>query len=177
MIDENDLYDISAAFTRIRYDITYDLNVDVVDKIVQVLISNEELSYENRIRIALSSIDNLSKEQWYFAYHNNLYVHHVLLKNPYIYDILVKACLVLKYALVEKSYDKAYDLVDAIHCLPDIIAENKFTITKSYWKTHIRYYRNKWDKEFLLCEQKLYMKQSNLNYRIRMMMRRIYETK
>jgi hypothetical protein len=53
-----------------------------------------------------------------------------------------------------QNYERVYDLVDSVHCVPDIIAENNFSITKSYWKTHIESYRKKWDKTFLREEQK-----------------------
>ncbi|HBL83843.1 MAG: hypothetical protein A2Y17_08115 [Clostridiales bacterium GWF2_38_85] len=53
--------------------------------------------------------------------------------------------------------DEAVDLVDSIHCLPDIIAKQRMSITDSYWISHIKPYRNKWDKSFLVQEQKLYM--------------------
>jgi len=67
---------------------------------------------------------------------------------------MIKICDELVSVLQLKNFDLAYDLADAIHCLPNIIAENNFTIPKSYWKSHVQYYRNKWDKDFLINEQK-----------------------
>jgi hypothetical protein len=58
--------------------------------------------------------------------------------------------------LKTKNEEQFFDIVDTVHCLPDIIAENNFTITKSYWVINLKYYREKWDKRFLKDEQKAF---------------------
>lgn len=153
MILIHDLYDISQAFIGMRADIKYDKNIFILQNIIKVLRSNN--SYEpNQIRNTLAEIPDLDREKWEYVYHQNLYVYHSPLKNQKIINILIKSCEELIIALQSKNFDSAWDLVDTIHCLPDIIAENKFSITKSYWKSHVKYYRDKWDKNFLKDEQK-----------------------
>jgi hypothetical protein len=154
MIGSNDLYDISAAFTRIRAEIQYEQNINILQSIKKVL--QIENSYEsNQIRNAIAQIPDLNIEKWYYVYHQNIYVYDAILKNKNIIIILIIICDKLISALQLKNYDFACDLVDAVHCLPDIIAENKFTIPKSYWKSHIQYLRNKWDKDLLKNEQEI----------------------
>ena len=157
MICDQELFDISAAFVRIRFDVLSRNNKDVVNKIIYVL-SNQKNEYDtftfNNIRKAISSIENIDKNIWDFAFHENMYVHFTILKNNSIYNLLIKACELLKQAIDEGVEEKIDDLVDAIHCLPDIIAENNLMIPKSYWKSHVQFYRNKWDKDFLKNEQK-----------------------
>ncbi|MHB9142563.1 MAG: hypothetical protein ACYC25_11880, partial [Paludibacter sp.] len=85
----------------------------------------------------------------------NSYVHFSILKNVNMYNIIINACKKLKDAIREKNDEKVYDLADTIHCLPDIIAENDFKIPNSYWKSHVKCYRDKWDNEFLRIEQKV----------------------
>ena len=157
MISKNDLYDISAAFVVIRSKIRYELNGVILSEIIQVLKLGSQALEDNQIRKAIASIENLDQERWYFVYHNNLYVNRWLLKNEQIYQLLIKVCDTLKQLLEEKKYERAYDLVDTIHCLPDIIAENHFLVTKSYWKTYVESYRKKWDKLFLKREEKEYL--------------------
>lgn len=157
MISKNDLYDISAAFVIIRSNIRYELNGAILNKIIQVLKLDGQAFEDNQIRQAIASIENLDQERWYYVYHNNVYVNHRLLKNEQIYQLLIKACIILNQLLEEQKYERADDLVDSIHCLPDIIAENHFLITKSYWKTHVENYRKKWDKTFLQKEEKEYL--------------------
>ena len=85
----------------------------------------------------------------------NFYVHDAILKNQLLYDLLNKICDNLLRVLNSGDYITAVDFVDTVHCLPDIIAENRFTIPKSYWKSHMKSYRKKWDKTFLVEEQRI----------------------
>lgn len=155
MIDKYDLYDLSAVFANIRSDVEYKLNIQILDKIIQVLSVDKETTEENQIRKAIAEIENLDCEKWYYVYHSNLYVNHSILENKDIYKLLITVCELLKTLLENQQYDRAYDLADAVHCLPEIIADNNFSITKSYWKININFYRKKWDKTFLKEEQKI----------------------
>ena len=154
MITKYDLYDISAAFVLIRADIKSESNSEVIKSIVDVLQNVEVMYEENQIRKAIQNIDNLDRERWQFVFHLNVYVNHDNLKNSSIYAVLISACKRLLKTLSEKNYEEAYDLVDCIHCLPEIIADNRFEITKTFWNANIKEYRHKWDKDFLVVEQK-----------------------
>ena len=155
-----DLFDMSEVFCQIRFNIKYELNSAIVAKLIELLGNRDENngSDGNSVRNALAEIEELAKQTFYYVYHKNIYFHLEFLKNELIYAILFEACKKLKEALDEKNFDKAYDLVDAIHCLPDIIAEQHMSITDSYWKSHINFYRDKWDKRFLVSQQQLYVK-------------------
>jgi len=153
MIGIHDLHDISAVFTRMRSDIEYDKNTAILQAIKTVL--SVEYGYENnQIRNAISKIPHIDAEKWYFAFHENLYMYDAVLKKKSITELLVKVCDELFSVLMSNHFNIALDLVDAVHCLPNIIAENRFSIPKSYWKSHITLYRKKWDKGFLVYEQK-----------------------
>ena len=153
MIGINDLYDMSAVFTCMRADIKYDKNITILQNIIKVLLIED--TYEpNQIRNRIAEVPDLDHEKWYFVYHQNLYVYNAILKDQNITNILMKACEKLISALQLQKFDLARDLADTIHCLPDIITENRFTIPKSYWKSHVQFYREKWDKDFLKNEQK-----------------------
>lgn len=154
MISQYDLYDLSAVLVAIRSDIQYEYNSMILSKIIQVLELNGQTFEDNQVRKALASIKDLDQERWCFVYHNNVYVNHWMLKNKQVYQLLIKACETFKQLLDEEKYEEAYDLADSIHCLPDIIAENHFSVTNSFWKTHIEVYRKKWDKTFLRSEEK-----------------------
>ena len=129
MIGINDLYDISAAFARIRAEIEYENNIPILQSITKVLSDNT--TYEaNQIRNAIAEIPGLDKEKWHYVFHKNLYVYDVILKNHKIIELLIIVCNTLISALRSRKYELAYDLADAIHCLPDIIAENKLPVPK-----------------------------------------------
>jgi hypothetical protein len=67
-------------------------------------------------------------------------------------SVLVTALKEVEHLLVEGDFERAYDLVDAIHIMPEIIVRYG-SLNRAYWKTHIGPYRDKWDKGFLVDEQ------------------------
>ena len=73
---------------------------------------------------------------------------------PIINNTALEICTQLK----QKNFDRAYDLVDAIHCLPEAIMKKKQWNSKVFWKTYIKLYREKWDKNFLSIEEKKLVK-------------------
>lgn len=158
MITGFDLLDLSAVFKLLRFDITDNNGSLILDKVIDVLEAEDADFNDNQIRTALASIPGLDKEKWGFVYHNNVYVTQRLLKNKAIYTILIKSCRMLKAAIEHGELCKANDLVDCIHCLPEIIVDNQLHITKSYWKTHVSIFRKKWDMSFLQSEEKEYLK-------------------
>ena len=153
MINKYDLYDISFALVTIRNDIREKSNTEILTQIIDVLQENN--CYEdNQIRRAISTISTLDREKWFFVYHNNLYVNHLLLKNDSIYELLIASFQHLANMLTHNQFEQAYDLIDCIHCLPEIIADNHFTIPRAFWKHYVTHYRKKWDKSFLKKYQK-----------------------
>ena len=153
MINKNDLYDITFALTIIRNDICETSNPKILSQMIKVLEA-ENNTEDNQIRKAIASVEGLPCEHWLFVHHNNFYVKHQILKNVDVYVILIKLLQSLIVELNKQEFDKAYDIVDSFHCLPEIIADNHFKIPKSYWNTYVKYYRKKWDKDFLRFEQK-----------------------
>ena len=156
MINQYDLYDITFAFVSIRNDISNIYNEEIISKI---LIALDNTKYEeNQIRKSISTIRGLDCNIWHVVYHNNVYVNHKILKNEYIYILLKKICEEMLETLKKNNYKKAKDLVDCFHCLPNIIADNNFTVPKRFWRTFVKPYRNKWNKEFLVAEERILRK-------------------
>lgn len=71
-----------------------------------------------------------------------------------ISDTALEVCTQLR----QKNFDRAYDLVDAIHCLPEALISKKQWDPKLYWKMYIRPYREKWDKQFLKTQERELLK-------------------
>ena len=65
MISMFDLYDLSAVFQGIRYNITYNNNINILKAIIELLCNYNKSSiyFSNQIRNSLSSIANLD-ENW-----------------------------------------------------------------------------------------------------------------
>lgn len=86
------MYDLTATFTRIRFDIRHELNIPILKEIIGILENKSNVFEFNQIRNALASIEKLDKEVWYFIKYQNVYTHFSILKNTDIYKILIKAC-------------------------------------------------------------------------------------
>lgn len=155
MINKYDLYDMSFALIKIRSRIQEKSNIPIISQMIKVLEEKSNAD-DNQIRKAISSVGELDCEYWEFAYHNNVYVNHYTMNKPAINTLLIKLLKNLLDFLNNEHFEKAYDLVDSFHCLPEIIAENNMTIPKSFWKTFISDYQNKWDRDFLRLEKKFY---------------------
>jgi hypothetical protein len=164
MLSANDLYDMSAVLTRMRFEIRYAKNIAILERIIRVL-QISDFYEDNQIRNAIAEIPELDREKYPFIYHQNYYVHHSFLKNPILINLMIKICNKLISAIASEKFEKAEDLADTVHCLPDIIAENRLTITKSYWKNHVRHYRQRWDRKFLKREEHMLRSYSNRAYR------------
>lgn len=159
MINKNDLYDITFALITIRSNIFEKSNIQILSQMIKVLETRNNTE-DNQIRKAISSIEGLDRQYWFFAYYNNLYVNHQIVNKDAIYVLLIKLLQSLICELNQKAFDKAYDMVDCFHCLPEILADNNFTIPKAFWRTFVKDYRNKWDNDFLRAEQKTLKKHS-----------------
>ncbi|MBS5585864.1 MAG: hypothetical protein KHX36_06555 [Clostridiales bacterium] len=160
MISQWDLYDISAALIIVRNDIQNNLNCDILAKISDVLKCSEQKDEENPIRRALASLHGLDSSLWNYVYHDNVYVMHRMVKDSHIYDLLLALCMESLRILEMKNFERARDLLDSYHCLPNMIADNHFSVPNAYWRTYIQPYRRKWDQTFLRAEQNFWRKRS-----------------
>ena len=148
MIDRYDLYDMTAVLVNLRSDIANPQNVLIISKVIEALNTYEPYE-ECVIRKKLATIDKLDNNRWYFVFHNNVYVNHQILKIDYVYELLIYIHTELLRIIKSGEFDRAYDLADAIHSLPTILADNNFIIPKSFWYNYIHPYRHKWDRSFL----------------------------
>lgn len=156
MLSVYDLYDLHAVFVNIRFSPSNEMNKEVVLKVIDVL-KNRDCDDFNQFRKALCPIYASYRDELYaFTSVENKYTYipQPFLKDEKIYTVLIKACEHLLTAICEENEKKIYDLADCLHNLPIIIAKNHNSIPKRYWKNEIGYFRKKWDKNFLIDEQK-----------------------
>ena len=161
MLSVYDLYDLHAIYTGIRFLPSNEINEAIVQKTILVLKNRHLTCVSNPFRIALRPICVLDKNELYkFALIDNKYSYFPLpfLKNEKIYLVLIKACEELLSSIREKNEERTYDLADCLHNLPIVLTENNYSIPKQYWKNEISYYRSKWNKDFLVCEQAILKK-------------------
>lgn len=159
MLSVYDLYDLHAIFVNIRFSPCNEMNETVILKVIDVLKNRDSIIYGNKFRIAIQPINALYQNELYaFTSSENEHTYYPIgyLKDERIYTVLIKACEQLLIAVREKNEKKIYDLADCLHNLPIYILEKNYSIPKRYWIFEIGYYRRKWDKNFLIDEQKLF---------------------
>ncbi|GGD56788.1 hypothetical protein [Paenibacillus nasutitermitis] len=54
----------------------------------------------------------------------------------------------IKALILLNKYQRAFELVDAIHCLPEMLIQKNWN-AREYWEVFIHPYREKWDSSFL----------------------------
>ena len=158
MLSIYDLYDLHAIFVRIRFSPENAINYDIIQKVTDVLKNNRENSDANQFRIAVRSVSGLEKNKLYdFIYTENKYIYYPLspLSDESICAVLISCCEELLRVISEKNTEHISAIADCLHNLPIFIAENNLTIPKNFWKYEVTLYRKKWNKNFLLAEQKL----------------------
>ena len=143
MITQNELYDLSFVISLVRNEIDDPNNVTVLDSILFLMKDPTQLVENNHIRKALSQLSQLS-EKWEFTKHENYYVRTLIFKDETFQNELVLNLTDLKSLLQSEKFEQAYDLADALHVLPEIIADNNGQIPKSYRKTFLESYQKKW---------------------------------
>ena len=146
-----DLYDLYAVFVLIRAYPSDQANALAVDAVKEVLDApRAQFGSTNAIRSRLGHISELDREKWFFVDTQNVYTYMPpFLKDEKSYAIL-SACLTeMQEAMTMGEIDRIYDLADALHNIPLILAEGKkdqFRVIKRM----ISYaYRPKWNKDFL----------------------------
>lgn len=155
MIEQNDLYDIAYALTLIRNDIANPVNREILQKLIGVL-EKQASSEDNQVRKALAAVEGIDAQKWYFVYHNNVYTAHHPLTNPNICRLLADLCTDIVRALENGELERAYDLTDACHMLPLIIANKRPSALRAFFRNGLSPYRRKWDRHYRLTEQRTY---------------------
>lgn len=153
MIASHDLHDLSAAFIAMRAGIREERNAAILMNVRQALLEPEAPG-RHAIRSAILRVPGLDRDAWRFAFARDACEPSPPLGNAALLRLLVHVCDALIEALGAGEFERALDLADAVHCLPAIIAENKYTVTKSYWKSHLRHYRRKWNRDFLAGDER-----------------------
>lgn len=108
--------------------------------------SNEILQIELPIDIR-QTLDYLLNEEDELMSNNISEIKKYL---PIIFETVSQAHNLLN----DCNYERAYDLIDSIHCLPEALIDVKKWNARSFWKNYIDGYRKKWDKTFLLDVEK-----------------------
>ena len=146
-----DLHDIYAVLLLIRAYPAHPDNPAVVTTVKEVVDApTGNFSRANATRSCLGRIPELDREHWFFVDTQNVYTYiPPIIRDETIYAIL-SACLdEMREALSTGDQARIYDLADAIHNIPIILAEGKKDMLEAV-KREISYvYRSKWNKDFL----------------------------
>ena len=159
---EYDLYDLAEIYTIIREAPNRQEYPQLLSSVCRILSDIENYRQDNALRTELAKIQTLNKEYYRFIFTENVYTHvHGRLKDELVVSTLLEATKQLSDA-VQTSPKKAIALADALHNLPVDIADNNFQIPDDFWNREVSYYRDRWDKNFLLNHEKLFLRKKSL---------------
>ena len=151
LLTNYDFYDIYWSIALMRSNgLGYDYAVSKSIKDVIDTEQKDNVVEINTIRNILSEVNELKKyEEWQWIYTKNVYTYGVkIIKDDFAYQILSAMFEELLSCLKEPDEGRIYDLKDALHNIPVILAEgNKHS--KKRIAREISFYRSKWNKHFL----------------------------
>jgi len=75
------------ALSIMRNSICEKSNPAILSNIITVLESYDMIE-DNQVRKAISNVEGIDYKLWGYAFHNNVYVIHQIMKNPYLYLLL-----------------------------------------------------------------------------------------
>lgn len=151
----NFLLCLKDIFVYIRYKIDDLHNIEILEVLNQHVtryLSTGDIDYQN----FLKKIQPFVNLEMYRIINKNLIneVSAMRLKEIGRYLQIIKLAIEeIFYCFEEKNYHQAYDLVDAIHALPEALLYKEWN-ARSYWQCYIKLYRNKWNEHFLVREEK-----------------------
>ena len=148
-------------FIFIRSQIRSSYNVSLLEKINTyslLLIGKSEIRFDMFKIETISIVNGDTEIEDFFNKALNVDCSNYSINNlkeimRYLY-VLSDTALEICKQLKEGQFERAYDLVDAIHCLPEAILTKKNWNSKVFWNTYIRPYREKWDSDFLNIREK-----------------------
>ncbi len=147
-----DFHDLHWVFVSFRFNTSYEKNREIAEQI-KTLIDKPQVGNViniNNIRRALSSIDGLDKENWYWADVENCYMYGVMTITD---DSALRICSEGLGELIKcfeaGDLDRAWCLADALHNVPIILAEKKGRSAVRSILFEIGSYRKKYDASFL----------------------------
>ena len=151
LLTNYDFYDIYWSIVLMRSNGSeYDYVVSKTIKDAIDIRQKDNVVETNTIRTFLSEIDELTEyEEWQWIHTKNVYTYgEKIIKDDFAYQILSAMFEELLRCLKDPDEDRIYDLKDAMHNIPVILAEGNKHGKKQIARV-ICFYRNKWDKHFL----------------------------
>ncbi|MCL2421503.1 MAG: hypothetical protein FWD03_06560 [Defluviitaleaceae bacterium] len=145
-MDKNILLNYHRIFVFMRHDIKQEVNRKIVDLLLDSLhkhVKNNDFVVE--IRKMMMSMPNTEN---FNLLERDTDDKAVVDGEAEIRSILLYAVAEIKQLLKNKAYDEAYDIVDAIHALPEIFANDRANHLSEYWKIYIEPVRLKWGQKY-----------------------------
>lgn len=162
------LESLHRIFILVRFKINQQYSIGIMENIQKILDKNI-LDYEilKKKILNMKGLDEYSRD----------YLDNALntIKERYTdnYEEINKYTPVIKEAVVaivnflkERQIERAYDLIDAIHCLPVMLLDKKGWRPNGFWRHYINPYRAKWDKYFLVDQEKKIRKKRFLRLKL-----------
>lgn len=158
---------LSEILTTVRFDIKLQYNTQIlmlVKKYLDIIIHQKQefdfTLFKQEINQLIQQINisddliglytySINAERVKNAFTNNFAEINKYI--PLISNVITEICMLLK----ENKFERAYDLIDSIHCLPEALLHKRKWNPRSFWNNYIKPYRLKWNNNFLVQEEKV----------------------
>ena len=149
-----DFYDIYAVFVYIRAYTDDAKNAEIAKAAKKLLDSPErESAGLNCIRKAISSVEGIDREHYYWAFTENVYTYMPpIIKDELPYRVLSAGFAEIISAIESCDSERIYSAADAMHNMPIIFSEYDIKEAKKHIKGEISFYRKEYNGEFLKDE-------------------------
>ena len=152
-MDKNTLINYHRILVFIRYDIKRRVNEKIVDLLLSSLhehINNSDFVVEMHKMMMTKGIRYIfmTNDESFNLLISDTDDNAVVEREDAIRNILLYSMTKIKMLLKIKAYDEAYDIIDAIHALPEIFANGRVTNLFDYWKIYIEPVRLTWGREY-----------------------------
>ena len=152
LLTNYDCYDIYWSIVLLRADDKFEYDFAVIKAMKDTIDDKQEDNAVewNIVRNALSKIAELQDDpKWEWIFTKNVYTYGVrIIKAPLPYQILSAAFDEMMTCLKQPVAEQLYDLKDALHNVPIILAEQGKRAEKQILR-EISNYRKKWNRSFL----------------------------
>lgn len=152
LLTNYDFHDIYRALTMFRLKPLYGHNHEIAKQIKNIIDTpqTDDFVDVNVIRRALSNIASITEiQEWRWVTNENLQADGVkTVHNQAAYRILSESFDELLLCLKEQNEEQIYDLSDALHNVPCILADNNKNFEDKI-AVEISVYRKKWNFSFL----------------------------
>lgn len=150
-MDINKLTNIQRVIVLIRFDIKDSENIKLINILIKSLKNNNTNTQMIKEFESLNTSSKMQKkfDLWRLKQSKELSRELTQEEKNIIDTILIYSLSEVEELIKKALYEKANDIIDAIHGIPEVFIEDKrIRDLKKYWKIYIKPFQKKWKSAY-----------------------------